>query len=74
MLAERVLIERKMLYRRTVSRAARMTGSHHALAIQLGVSAGELAGWLEGEEMPPVSVFLRCIDLINASGGASRAG
>jgi hypothetical protein len=66
MLAERVVIERKQLYRRTLARAARLSGSHRLLATRLGVSTGDLRAWIEGDEMPPVSVFLGCVELLNA--------
>lgn len=75
MLAEREFIEeRRTLYRRTLVRAAHVAGGRRALAARLEVSPRELAGWLDGEEMPPVSAFLLCFDLLNAPGQRGEAG
>lgn len=67
MLAERLLSERKGLYRRTVSRAADLAGGYKSLARRLGVSRAELQSWMNGEQMPPVSAFLVCVELLGSN-------
>lgn len=73
MLAERMVIERKLLYGRTISQAAQASGGHRMLASRLGVSPGELMRWMRGSEMPPVSVFLECMDILQGKRAARQS-
>lgn len=66
-----MLVERKAVYRRTLSRAAEVAGGYPRLAIHLGVSPAQLVRWVDGEEMPPVRAFLGCMRLLDG-GAAAR--
>jgi DNA-binding transcriptional regulator YdaS (Cro superfamily) len=46
--------------------ACLIMGGEHNLAAYLGVSTEQLEDWLNGRGAPPDSVFLRCIDLVEA--------
>lgn len=63
MLEDRLVLERKGRYRRTLCQAAEVLGGLPRLADYLQVSERELASWLEGTDMPPVWAFLSCIQL-----------
>lgn len=55
------------IYIRTLHDACRVLGGEHKLAACLGVSVEQVEGWLNGRGHPPDDVFLRCIDLLEAS-------
>jgi hypothetical protein len=53
-----------------VRRAARLVNDTHQLRILLGVALHDLRDWLEGRGNPPIPVFLKAVDLIDAHGEA----
>lgn len=55
------------VYVHTLHRACVILGGVHKLAAYLGVSVARLEGWLNGNGRPPDSVFLRCVDLVEAN-------
>jgi hypothetical protein len=54
------------IYLKTLHEACLALGGEHKLAAYLGVSVNHVVAWLNGEEMPPDSIFLRCVDLVQA--------
>jgi hypothetical protein len=52
------------LYRRTLERAADLLGGPQRLARYLRAPGAQVFRWLKGEEKPPLSVFLTCVDLV----------
>ena len=52
------------VYTRVLHRACQILGGVDALAAHLKVSRTMLHRWLEGEDKPPSSVFLKAVDLI----------
>jgi hypothetical protein len=52
------------LYRRTLQRAAETLGGPDRLARYLRVPATQVFRWLSGNDEPPLSVFLACVDLV----------
>jgi hypothetical protein len=55
---------RVTVHTRVLHRACQIMGGVDALARHLKVSRELLHAWLEGEDAPPASVFLRAVDLI----------
>ena len=55
------------IYIRTLHDACRIAGGEHKLAACLGVSVGQVEAWLNGRGHPPDDVFLRCVDIVEAS-------
>lgn len=55
---------RVTVHTRALHRACQILGGVKALAKHLGVSASTLHRWLEGDEVPPASIFLKAVDLI----------
>lgn len=55
------------IYVRTLHEACVILGGEHKLAAFLGVSVEVIEGWLNGRSRPPDSVFLRCLDLVEAN-------
>jgi DNA-binding transcriptional regulator YiaG len=55
------------IYVRTLHDACRLLGGEHKLAAYLGVPMRLVEAWLNGRGHPPDSVFLRCLDLVEAS-------
>jgi hypothetical protein len=53
------------VYLRTLRRAAELVGDPERLALALKVTPSHLALWLDGNEQPPVEVFLRAVDLVS---------
>jgi hypothetical protein len=45
--------------------AAEVLGGNEALRAYLHVTAGELAGWMDGVWVPPTWVFLQVADLLH---------
>jgi hypothetical protein len=54
------------IYIRTLHDACLILGGEHKLAAYLGVPVARVEGWLNGRGTPPDSIFLRCLDLIEA--------
>jgi DNA-binding transcriptional regulator YiaG len=52
------------IYIKTLHTACLLLGGEHKLADYLGVSAERVEAWLNGREMLPDAVFLRCVDLV----------
>jgi hypothetical protein len=52
------------VYRRTVERAIQTLGDEQRLAHYLRVPPGKLHAWRTGGEMPPLGIFLSCVELI----------
>lgn len=52
------------VYTRVLHRACQILGGVDQLAAHLKVSRTMLHRWLEGEDDPPSSVFLKAVDLI----------
>ncbi|TAK81350.1 MAG: hypothetical protein EPO20_24935 [Betaproteobacteria bacterium] len=48
----------------TLEYAAGLVGGEEQLAHRLGVSSSELDLWLAGGAPPPVSVFLKAVDIV----------
>ena len=55
---------RVTVYTRVLHRACQTLGGVTQLARHLKVSRTVLHAWLEGEDVPPSSVFLQAVDLI----------
>jgi hypothetical protein len=55
------------IYIRTLHDACLTLGGEHKLAAYLGVDVREVEAWLNGQGQPPDSVFLRCLDLVEAN-------
>ena len=55
---------RVTVHTRALHRACQILGGVEALAKYLGVPPRVVHRWLEGEENPPASVFLKVVDLI----------
>lgn len=53
------------LYLRTLRRAAELIGGEGPLAVALKVTPSHLALWLDGNEQPPIEIFLRAVDLVS---------
>ena len=54
-------------------RAAQIVGDLHALRRMLRVSMNDLQDWLAGNVNPPVHVFLKAVDIIDAQAGRHAA-
>lgn len=52
------------VYTRVLHRACQIVGGVEHLAVRLGVSRTMLHRWLEGEDVPPSSIFLKAVDLV----------
>ena len=65
------------VYSKTFSKAAELLGGEKALARELRVPVGDLDKWIAGSAKPPLSIFLRVIDLVldetSPQGGLSEA-
>lgn len=46
--------------------AAHIVGDRHALRLMLKVPMNDLYDWLAGHARPPVHVFLKAVDIIDA--------
>ena len=55
------------VYTHALLRAANALGSSTELARRLGVSRDVIRSWMRGADRPPVSVFLRAVDIIEAN-------
>jgi hypothetical protein len=47
-----------------VLRAVEVIGGHQRLARYLQVPMNDLIAWMNGHETPPLTVFLKCVDLV----------
>ena len=54
----------KDVYMQALRRAALGLGSVEALRAHLGVQMSDLCSWMEGEQPPPTTIFLRVVDLL----------
>ena len=54
-------------------RAAQIVGDRHVLRRMLRVPMNDLRDWLEGNANPPVHVFLKAVDIIDAHAGRHAA-
>jgi hypothetical protein len=52
------------VYARTLRKAVELCGGRKELARRLRVPLSELERWLTGADVPPMSTFLKAIDLI----------
>jgi hypothetical protein len=52
------------VYTRVLHRACQVLGGVEQLSAYLKVSRTMLRRWLEGEDVPPPSIFLKAVDLI----------
>jgi len=52
------------VYVKTLRRAALVLGGPAVLSHRLGVSEAALEAWLKGEELPPMDVFLACVEIM----------
>ena len=52
------------VYTRVLHRACQVAGGVEALAARLRVPTPTLYRWLEGESEPPVSIFLKAVDIV----------
>jgi hypothetical protein len=66
-------MEQRARYTQALQDAARTLGGYERLAALLNVRPQELAGWLAGEEMPPLEAFLGSLDVIADGPYAPRA-
>jgi DNA-binding transcriptional regulator YiaG len=55
------------IYIKALHEACVTLGGEHKLAAYLGVPVARVEAWLNGEGTPPDSIFLRCVDLMQAS-------
>lgn len=55
---------RVTVYTRVLHRACQIVGGVEQLAEHLRVSVTVMHKWLEGDEVPPSSVFLNAVDLV----------
>jgi len=58
------------VYTRVLHRACQIAGGVEPLAARLRVPIATLYRWLEGENDPPVSVFLKAVDIVLPAWGA----
>lgn len=54
------------VYVKTLHEACLILGGEHKLAAYLHVGVEDVELWLNGGGPPPASVFLRCVDLVEA--------
>ena len=55
---------RVTVHTRVLHRACQIAGGVEQLAKRLRVSTAMLFRWLEGEDVPPPSIFLKAVDLV----------
>ena len=55
------------IYIKMLHAACLRLGGEHKLADYLGVPVERVEAWLNGRGTPPDSLFLRCVDLVQAS-------
>ena len=60
------------VYFRTLQKAADLLGGRKKLARYLRVPLGELESWMSGNQVPPIGVFLKAVDLVLDETGAPR--
>ena len=60
------------IYLRILHEACKVLGGEHKLALRLGVEVELVDRWLQGKGIPPDSVFLACLDIVNQGEGARR--
>jgi hypothetical protein len=52
------------IYLRILHDACKALGGEHKLAMHLGVEVELVDRWLQGKAIPPDSVFLACLDIV----------
>lgn len=52
------------VYSRTLQKAAELIGGHKKLCRHLRVPMAELQRWIDDKAVPPISIFLRAVDLV----------
>jgi len=52
------------IYLRILHDACKALGGEHKLALHLGVEVELIDRWLQGQGIPPDSVFLACLDIV----------
>jgi hypothetical protein len=52
------------VYSKTFTKASELLGGEKALARELRVPVADLGKWIAGSAKPPLSLFLRVIDLV----------
>ena len=57
-------MDRHSRYAKVLSRAEKILGSRARMAALFGVPPEKIDAWLDGEEAPPLEVFLRSLDVI----------
>jgi hypothetical protein len=62
------------VYSRTLQKAAEAAGGQKRLARVLRVPLAELEKWIADKDEPPMSVFLKAVDLVLDEGTGSGAG
>jgi hypothetical protein len=62
--ASRMPMADASVYTDTLLRAASNLGSSQELASRLRVPHDQLRKWMRGEDVPPIEIFLRAVDLI----------
>jgi hypothetical protein len=65
-------VDQRTRYANALSRAEKILGSRARMARFLDVPAEKIQAWLDGEELPPLEVFLRSLDVI-ADGPYARS-
>jgi len=55
---------RVTVHTRVLHRACQLLGGVEQLARRLRVSPAKVHAWLEGDDVPPSSIFLKAVDLI----------
>jgi len=51
------------VYVKTLRRAAEVVGGAAPLSHRFGVSRAVLDGWLKGDEVPPMDIFIACVEI-----------
>jgi len=57
-------MDQRTRYTTALSRAEKILGSRARTAAYLRVPEEKIAAWLAGDEVPPLEVFLRSLDVI----------
>jgi hypothetical protein len=57
-------MDQQTRYCSALSRAEKILGSRARMAAFFGVPPQKIQAWLEGEEAPPLEIFLRSLDVI----------
>ena len=58
---------------RTLYRAVGLCGGVAPLAKILGVVVADLSRWLDGDELPPLAVYLMALDIVAGKHGSAAS-